>query len=193
MKVRQAAAFHSWQCPHKRIQITRCFIWVPVIILVLSLTGCGGNTSPEGTVPAATGTEAYGGYRFICSSPSTGGDVVLLVGENPAEALEALGEPLSFYEAPSCALPGSDRIYTYSGFELAVNHDSTDTLISVRLTDDSFTTEEGIYIGSTAKEVVAAYGDCTPVSGEFTYQMGEMELSFLTQKEVVSSIEYRLP
>lgn len=171
-----------------------------LLLSVLLLSGCSagdgrkssGGTEAGSKTEAGTDPEGFDGYRFTCSSPATGEDVSLYAGRSPEEALELLGDPLSFYEAESCALPGSDQIYTYSGFELTVNSDTENILISIRLTDDSFTTEEGIYIGSSVKQMLAAYGDSTPVSGEYLYEKGDTELAFLTHKEVVTSIEYRI-
>ena len=112
----------------------------------------------------------------------------------PSSAIEQLGEPLSYYEAPSCALAGMDQIYTYSGFELTVSLEEKQEqaiLTLIRLTDDSFTTAEGIYIGSTVEELLAEYGESDPESGEYRYAKGEMELAFLTKSQLVISIEYR--
>ena len=114
------------------------------------------------------------------------------MGMKPDDSTEQLPEPLSIYEAPSCALPGMDIIYTYSSYELTVYREDDSVLTSIRLTDDSYTTAEGICIGSTAAEVLDVYGDTTPISGEYRYPKGEMELSILTRNQVVTSIEYRL-
>lgn len=143
----------------------------------------------------------YEGFLFYAPSPheeEKEKGIPLKVGLSLEDTLSLLPEPLSTFEAESCALPGMDIIYTFSGYELTVyqgensSEKSSPILSAIRLTDDSQTTAEGIYIGSTTSELVAVYGDCTPVSGEYCYQKGEMELAFLTRNNVIISIEYRI-
>lgn len=154
--------------------------------------------------------DTYEGYIFNVPAKNQSGDadsgrsqIPLMVGLDPTEALAQINDPLSTYEAESCALPGMDIIYTFSCYELTIfqelpeNSVSSDSgthsvLTSIRLTDDSQTTAEGIYIGSTVTELLAVYGDCEPVSGEYRYQKGGMELAFLTRNGAVISIEYRV-
>lgn len=150
--------------------------------------------SEETTLPSP---EEYS-YVFYCQGQNQSkkeSTITLYPGMLMAGILEQLPDPLSVYEAPSCALEGMDIIYTYSGYELTIysaGDGTPDILTSIRLTDDSHTTAEDIYIGSTATELTTIYGDAAPVSGEYRYQKGEMELSLLTRNQTVISIEYRL-
>ncbi len=183
------------------------FFMILALCASLTLTGCSSGTSGKNGVDNQTETETDSSskearpedisYVFYCRSPKNQETVLLYPGMEPSAALKQLGEPLSYYEAPSCALAGMDQIYTYSGFELTVSveESASDTgiLTSIRLTDDSFTTAEGIYIGSGVTELLAAYDDTdvTPESGEYCFPKGEMELAFLTKNQVVISVEYR--
>lgn len=163
-----------------------------------AFSGCSSaNPSPskkEDPNPDSSSTEPTPeetNYVFYCRSPKDQEMILLYPGMEPTTVLEQLGDPLSYYEAPSCALDGMDQIYTYSGYELTVSAADTNILMMIRLTDDSFTTAEGIYIGSTTTELVTSYGEVEPVSGEYRYPKGKMELAFLTKNQVVTSIEYR--
>ena len=108
------------------------------------------------------------------------------------EVLEALGEPLSYFEAASCAFDGLDKTYTYAGFQILTRPDGDkDYINSIILTDDSVTTPEGVYIGVTEADVTAKYG--TPAQKTDTllsYTDGGTALNFILKNGTVISIEY---
>ena len=120
------------------------------------------------------------------------GDITIRLGHKASPIIEALGEPLNYFEAPSCAFEGIDRIYYFKGFELftfPVNGE--DFILSINLTDDSVTTFEGIYLGMSLDRVVAAYGeDYTQNFGQYTYTRGDSTLSFLIENSEVVVIIY---
>lgn len=109
-----------------------------------------------------------------------------------APVIEALGESLNYLEAPSCAFQGIDKFYYYSGYELSTYPlDGKDYISSVDLKDDSVTTVEGIYIGSTLEDIVEAYGeDYTEESGVYTYTLGDTQLAFVIENNVAAAITY---
>ena len=54
-----------------------------------------------------------------------------------------LGEPMHYFEAPSCAFEGMDKIYSYSGFEFTTyTKDNVDYIASIVFLDDTVTTRE---------------------------------------------------
>lgn len=119
-------------------------------------------------------------------------DVVIPMNVDAAPIIEALGEADSYFEAPSCAFQGLDKIYSYSGFEInTYPNGEKDYISSVYLKDDSVETDKGICIGSTLDEVIEAYGDdYTEKSGEYVYTSGQTRLSFLIGDGCVSAITY---
>ena len=128
------------------------------------------------------------GYVFIAD------DTEFVIGEDPTDSINKLDAKSDTFEAPSCAMQGEDKIYTYSGFTLAVHSDSKREplkLMSILLTDDSVQTAEGIYIGSTREDVENTYGEQKEKGSEYVYKKGVMELSFIFAKDKVVSIEYR--
>ena len=114
------------------------------------------------------------------------------VNENMADALAALGEPQSYFEAESCAFDGLDKTYTYPGFVITTRPDGDkDFINSIRLSDDSTTTREGAYIGYTADQVKAIYGEPeNDLETALYYTKGNATLSFILENDAVISIEY---
>lgn len=109
-----------------------------------------------------------------------------------APIILALGEPQDYFEAASCAFQGLDKFYYYNGFEVDTYPlDGVDYVSSVVFSDDSVSTKEGIYIGSTLEEIIAAYGeDYTEESGIYTYTKGKSQLAFVIENNAAKSITY---
>lgn len=116
--------------------------------------------------------------------------------DEPAEGIiAAWGEPDSYYEAPSCAFEGLDKIYTYSNFIVETypdpNDDSKSLISSISLKDDSVKTFEGAMIGSTKEEVLALYGEPeTKEDVRFIYVKDNMRLTFIFRNGEAALIEY---
>lgn len=108
------------------------------------------------------------------------------------DILEELGEPKDYFEAPSCAYQGLDKTYYYNGFEVTTYTDNNvDYIANILLVDDTVTTEEGVYIGSSKDDVVEAYGnDFKESTSLYTYIKGGSELQFIFQEDEVVSIIY---
>ncbi len=111
---------------------------------------------------------------------------------NTKEFLDALGDPLHYYEVQSCAFQGMDKIYTYTSFEVSTYPNGTDDLVSyIYLKDDTVTTAEGVYLGMAKEDVLDIYGtDYTEDAGAYVYAKGGMELRFIFEGETLASIEY---
>lgn len=111
---------------------------------------------------------------------------------NTNEFLDALGEPLHYYEVKSCAFEGMDKIYTYTSFEISTYPNGANDLVSyIYFKDDTVTTEEGAYLGMAKSDVLALYGsNYTEKAGAYVYSRGGMELRFVFDGETLVSIEY---
>jgi hypothetical protein len=96
----------------------------------------------------------------ICPLSLSYRGVELTVGMPADEAIAALGEDYTLKESESCAGQGMDRMYTYSSMRLYVFApvEGEAVVSSVSYTDDGVTTD-GLRIGSTAEDVVAAMGE----------------------------------
>ena len=173
------------------------------ILLALSLTAalaaCGSQSETPGGqgtgAPDASGQNAgggqtsTGGYTFAVSKA---GGYTVSIGDNMADVLAAIGEPVSYFEAASCAFEGMDKTYTYSGFEITTQPGEglQDYVNSIRLTDDSVTTREGVYIGCSVDDVTAAYGEGSRTENVIRYTEGDSAMNFVLDGDKVISIEY---
>lgn len=188
----------------------KLFALLLALIMVFALCACGGgepsnesqspapaqssepagetSKNPEsqpGTEPAP-GPAAPDAYVFL-----TGKGTAVSVNQDMAEVLAAEGEPLSYFEAESCAFNGLDKTYTYAGFIISTRPEGEQDFVnSILLTDDSVTTPEGVYIGSSKDAVIAAYGEGDEVGLSLSYTKGDCALNFIFDGETVISIEY---
>lgn len=165
------------------------------ILLALCLgifAGCGSKSAQEGAAPSAPAQQdGVTAAADVFAFPVKGGTVA--INEDMADALALLGEPQSYFEAPSCAFEGLDKTYTYAGFviETYPREDGHDIINHILLTDDSVTTQEKLFIGSSEADVVALYGESEgDMPNYLTYTRGDASLSFLIENGVVVSIEY---
>ena len=135
---------------------------------------------------AGTGTE-HTGYLFTYKG------VAVEVDKDVAPVIEVLGEPVSYFEAASCAFEGLDKIYTYNSFEIDTYPQGNDDYVSmIILKDDSVTTAEGVSIGDSLEKLQQTYGtDSVEENGMLVYEKDGMKLCFILQNEVIVSVEYR--
>lgn len=179
------------------------------LAMIFSLAACGGKEQPggQGSGGGQTGQPAQSSQPGQSSQPSQSaqpggadvaeyvfrsGETTVAIDQDMAEVLSALGEPKSYFEAESCAFEGLDKTYTYSGFVITTRPDGDkDYVNSIVLTDDSVTTPEGLYIGSSGDDVTAAYGSSSGATDTFRpYTKGNTALNFVLSGGKVISIEY---
>lgn len=143
------------------------------------------STTEETSNAAAVPTQAAGGYVFSYNQVEMEPDADAQV------IVDALGEPLTYFEAKSCAFEGLDKIYTYSSFQIETYPAGDKDMISmIVLMDDLVTTKEGAYIGMNVSDVTEIYGDQEVVDGILVYPLGNMKLKFVIENDSVLSIEY---
>ena len=148
----------------------------------LEITKAAEDVAPENNDAVASAVE----LKFVYEG------VELIPGQTFDPA--ALPQYDSLYTVPSCALEGTDNVYSYGCMEItAFDQGEGEFIYSVYILDDSVATPEGLKIGASVEQVVELYGsDYQDNSGEYIYTQGEVMLSILFDGETVTSIEYLL-
>ena len=152
------------------------WILMIAILTMMFMTGCSSLETQE-TEPEKELVFLYNGTEIA-------------MGAEAAPILEALGEPKSCTEVPSCLFEGMDKTYYYGSFYLTTRPDPDGERISkLWFADDSVETPEGIAIGDEASEVEQAYE--VETCGEiYFYARGDTRLNIITEKGVVTSVQY---
>lgn len=175
-------------------------IWLSVMFSIFFFAACAKQEETDSNIPDSTresqettdsnGSDSIQDTQEEIFTFSVNGISIPMDGES-ADLVDQLGD-YEYFEAPSCAFQGLDKIYTYHGFTLyTYEADGIDHVLSVVLTDDSLTTPEGIAIGFGVDEVKTAYGDDFTINGSsYVYTKGKTTLSFILEDDRVISIEY---
>ena len=108
------------------------------------------------------------------------------------DVINRLGEPVSTFEAPSCAYQGMDVFYLYNGFQLTVNEiDEGDHVSVIMIVDDTVSIPQGLKIGNSKETMLELMGDDYHVSeGIYEYVSGYTTLQIQIKDDVVASILY---
>lgn len=116
------------------------------------------------------------------------------IGASADGVLAALGEYVDVYEAPSCVHEGYDRFYTYDGFSVTTSAGEGGDIVTELLIETSgCTLANGITVGSSVDEVIAAYGeDYTESFGAMKYEFDGMTLTVVTDGTSVTSVMFSL-
>ena len=173
-------------------------------MLLLSLAACGGNSQPNNqqntpnttTVPTTGNTTVpqdttpTGGEESVYSFQAEGVELIPGTAFDPA----VLPAASILYTVPSCAIEGTDNVYSYDTFEITAYNDGTGEVIySILLIDPNLATNEGLYLGDDLARVTELYGsDYTENGTELIYEKGETSLRIVMDGEFVASIEYRM-
>ena len=177
-----------------------------LLVAMLILAGCGGNNASSDNAAntgsdnsnVQTSTEADAATNTESSSTLSGyvfsyNDVEFTVDMEASAVVTALGEPASYYEVPSCAFEGLEKIYDYSSFEITTYEaDGTDYIANIYLKDDLVSTSEGISLFMTTDEMINTYGEDYSVNeGEYVYLKDSTKLIFIvTYEGEILSIQY---
>lgn len=159
----------------------RIFALLLSLTLALTLAACGDSSSDATPTPPERDM-----FTFVYK------DCALPMNAEFAPLLQTIGEPDKYFEAASCAFDGLDKVYTYGGIELTTYPDGDkDYISSIRLLNDTASTPEGITIGSTPEEAVAAYGEGYTTSDNlYTWENDNAMLSILFENGTAISVEY---
>lgn len=181
----------------KKVVILLC------LSLSLALTACGDDAKViEGNVQNVTSAESKTESTNTVSSNDEVAEkgfvfdadgVLIAMDVDAAPIIEALGEPGAYFEAPSCAFEGIDKMYTYNSFELdTYPQGDRDFVSTVIFKDDVIHTKEGIAIGDAASKVYEVYGNqYSEEKGMQVFEKDGMKLCFIIKDDVVAAIEYR--
>ena len=106
----------------------------------------------------------------------------------------SIPEEGTYSEIPSCAFEGTDNVSTFSHVEITSTQiDGVESVYSVYFLDTEVQTKEGVMISDERSKVIEKYGnDYEEVGNKITYTKGQVQLSFLIENDVVTSIEYVL-
>lgn len=153
----------------------RISVFLLATIMLLSLVGCGStDIDPQEENFSFT----YNGTKIT-------------LGAEAAPIIDALGEPRSYTEEPSCAFDGMDKTYYYGSFYLSTYPlNGKDFVYSFWFADDSVATEDGVRIGNTQADVESAYGaDCFNGTNTFTQSEEKSKLTIILIDGLVTSIQ----
>lgn len=156
----------------------RISVFLLAAIMLLSLVGCGStDIDPQEENFYFT----YNGTKIT-------------LGAEAAPIIDALGEPRSYTEEPSCAFDGMDKTYYYGSFYLSTYPmEDKDYVYNLWFADDGLATDEGIRIGSSRSQVEDAYGkECFNGTNSFMLTKGQSKLVILIEDGKVSSIRYEV-
>lgn len=176
-----------------------------VLMLSVVVAGCGKENTENGETTEPTPVEQQNnqvsgdnknqesnkvtepkGYVFEYNGVKIGMDM------EAAPIVEALGEPASYFEAPSCAFEGLDKTYSYGSFELdTYEQNGKDYIAGIFFCDDLIETAEGVALFETKADMTAAYGEGYKEEyGMLVYENEGMKLKFILEGDEITSIEY---
>ncbi len=177
-----------------------------VLTMMLTLAACGGETAPE-TTAAPEVVETTAAPEVVettaapeeTEAPATANDqdysltfngVVLTPGTTYDGT--QLPEPNSVYEVPSCAIEGTDNVYSFNELDITAFNDGTQEIIySIALFDPNLCTDEGLYLGDPAEQVIALYGENYTENGTaMVYTGRNTMLTIIVQNGFVVDIEF---
>lgn len=159
-----------------------------VIALLLTLTvllaGCGSQIPENAQVEITRATSAPTEMTAFCLAFQ---GITLTPGQpfDPA----ALPQAESVFRVPSCAIDGTDNVYSYGDLEITAFDDGEgEILYSVYLLD--VPTDEGLALGDAESRITQLYGeDFQKNDNEYLYTRGGTQLRILVQDGLVLSIE----
>lgn len=181
-----------------------------LLVTMLILAGCGGNDASSdniannnsgnaGAADTQISTEANVTENDTEAAPALSGYVFSHNGVDFTVDMEAngvitaLGEPASYYEVPSCAFEGMEKIYDYTSFEITTYEvEDVDYIANIYLKDDLVETPEGISLYMTSADLTEAYGDnYTVAEGQYVYAKDNTKLIVIVNPDLeIISIQY---
>ncbi len=97
------------------------------------------------------------------------------------------------YEVPSCALEGTDNVYSYGSYEItAFNDGQKEVVYSIFLIEPDVTTPEGLANGDDMSKAAELYGEYTEDDSSWIFTRGNTQLHIIGENDVIVSIEMRM-
>lgn len=173
----------------------KLMIFAVIACMLLSFAACSAPANTDSSKPSGSG-ETVGnqsgtqdeGFSFTYK------DTVITMHAPVEPILKELGEPVKYTESASCAFEGLDKSYYYGSFYLdTYPKDGKDFVYGWWFADDSVSTEEGIYIGSSQADVEKAYGaENYNGTNAFVVKKAGGILTVILENSVVNSIQYAI-
>ncbi len=110
-----------------------------------------------------------------------------------AEAVESqLGDPISVFEADSCAFQGKDIFHYFDGVQFQINDvEGTDRVTAITVADDTIKIPQGLSIGNPESKIEEALGaEHETAPGMYIYTHGTTRLQIGVKEGKVSEIVY---
>lgn len=187
----------------------KLFAILLALTMLLSLAACDGGEKPqettapapvETTVPAQTEQivpETTEAPEETQAPVSEGPDFCFTfegVALTPGAIYDAsaLPAPNSVFQVPSCAIEGTDNVYSFDAIDITAFHDGTQEVIySIAIFDPNVCTDEGLYLGDDAARVMELYGENYTENGTaMVYTRANTMLTVILQNGYVVSIEF---
>ena len=167
----------------------------------VSLAGCGSNGSSSSKDASSSSAAASSKVEESSSAAAISAEDVKFTYNGATVELNteidamvvALGEPISVTSQMSCHGEGEDKTYTYDGFVVnSYPRDGKDYVMEIVVSNAGIPTSKGIEVGSSASDVVAAYGSgYKEVGVYYAYDAGnKMSLQFYIENDAVKEIDY---
>ena len=178
-----------------------------LLVTMLILAGCGGSDASSdnaannnlGNADTQISTEANATENDTEAAPALSGYVFshngvdFTVDMKADDVIIALGAPTSYYEVPSCAFEGMEKIYDYTSFEITTYEvEDVDYIANIYLKDDLVETPEGISLFMTSADLVEAYGEDYKVAeGQYVFTKDNTKLIVIVNSDLeIISIQY---
>ena len=151
------------------------------VTLCFTMFGCKG-ASDDGAGQGVSVKE-----EDVPPTLSFNGNTVSL-NDNPDDVLATLGDADKTEQLEACV------DYFYGGVRIEVfNNNGDKTIAGIYATDDSATTADGISVGSSYDDLIAAYGEPSfdgesSEGQEFTYVYSAFTITFTVSQDVVTKI-----
>ena len=162
-----------------------------IIMMVLSAVSCRSSGLVENTGDSSgkqsecgTDTPEPGEWYFVLDGVRV--DLLKALPEN-------IPSPDRIYEIDSCASQGKDNVYVYGSVQITLySNRGVEIPYNIEFFDDGVSTVEGVRIGSSYDDMIAAYGsDFAKSNTMYDYVNGDVTLSFKIEDGIVTSILYQ--
>lgn len=174
----------------------KTMILMLAMLILVSLTACGGEADPEQVITMAAQETEAAQMAQAASEPMepfafhvNGADLIPGQSFDPAW----LPEAEAIYEVPSCAIEGMDVVYQYGDFEVTAVDDGTGAVVySVYFLTPELATTEGLALGDSAEKADSLYGTgYVQENNARIYSGADTQLILILDGGSIGSIEYR--